>query len=191
MAIVLLRSGLLVIGSIAASRRIHSELLAKILRLPMSFFDSQPTGGRAGRRLFWVCALTWQLFPSTPTHQLTQRQIKPKSISAQPISNPGRLINRFTKDTEALDTQMAYAVNSALACLVGVVLSIVAVAAVSPWVLVFLVPLSVLYYRVQRLYIATSRELKRLDAVGLLVTRAVCLCHACNACALRVSCVCD
>jgi len=78
---------------------------------------------------------------------------------------PGRLINRFTKDTEALDTQMAYAVNSALACLVGVVLSIAAVAAVSPWILLFLLPLSALYYRVQLLYIKTSRELKRLDAV--------------------------
>ncbi|GBF89551.1 canalicular multispecific organic anion transporter [Raphidocelis subcapitata] len=120
-AVVLVRSGLLVIGSIAASRTIHARLLAKILRLPMGFFDSQPTG---------------------------------------------RLVNRFTKDTEALDTQMSAAVNSALACLVGVAGSVAAVAAVSPYVLVALVPLAVLYYRVQRLYIATSRELKRLDSVA-------------------------
>ena len=60
----------------------------------------------------------------------------------------GRLINRFTKDTEALDTQMGQAVNSALACLVGVVLSVIAVAVVSPYVIIAMVPLSYLYYRV-------------------------------------------
>ena len=57
-------------------------------------------------------------------------------------------------------------VASALTCLASCLLSVVAVAAVSPWVLLFLLPLGVLYYRVQRLYIATSRELKRLDAVA-------------------------
>jgi ABC-type multidrug transport system fused ATPase/permease subunit len=42
--VVLLRSLLLVVGSIAASARLHSQLLAKLLRLPMSFFDTQPSG---------------------------------------------------------------------------------------------------------------------------------------------------
>lgn len=42
--VVLLRSALLVVGSIAASRRLHRQLLHKLLRLPMSFFDAQPSG---------------------------------------------------------------------------------------------------------------------------------------------------
>jgi ABC-type bacteriocin/lantibiotic exporter with double-glycine peptidase domain len=42
--IVLVRTFLLVIGSIAASRKLHRELLAKLVRLPMAFFDTQPTG---------------------------------------------------------------------------------------------------------------------------------------------------
>lgn len=50
-AVVLIRSALLVVGSIAASRKLHRSLLAKLIRLPMSFFDAQPTGGRrAGAR---------------------------------------------------------------------------------------------------------------------------------------------
>lgn len=59
----------------------------------------------------------------------------------------GRLINRFTKDTEALDIQMAAAVNSALTCLVGALLSIVVVVAVSPYTVLALIPLALLYYR--------------------------------------------
>jgi ABC-type multidrug transport system fused ATPase/permease subunit len=42
--VVLARSALLVFGSIAASRRLHRQLLHKLLRLPMSFFDAQPSG---------------------------------------------------------------------------------------------------------------------------------------------------
>eukprot|EP00775_Hariotina_reticulata_P001784 gene1784-2118_t len=119
--VVLGRSAVLVIGSITASRKLHKQLLAKILRLPMSFFDAQPTG---------------------------------------------RLLNRFTKDTESLDTQMAASVNSALTCLASAFLSIVVVVVVSPYTVLALVPLSLVYYRVQALYIATSRELKRLDALA-------------------------
>jgi ABC-type multidrug transport system fused ATPase/permease subunit len=59
----------------------------------------------------------------------------------------GRLINRFTKDTEALDIQMAAAVNSALTCLVGALLSIVVVVVVSPYTVLALIPLGLLYYR--------------------------------------------
>ena len=33
-----------VYGSVNASRVLHADLLGKVLRLPMSFFDSQPTG---------------------------------------------------------------------------------------------------------------------------------------------------
>lgn len=40
----LLRSVLLIYGSIRASRRLARALLDKVVRLPMSFFDSQPTG---------------------------------------------------------------------------------------------------------------------------------------------------
>ncbi len=42
----LLRSVLLIYGSIRASRRLARSLLDKVVRLPMAFFDSQPTGER-------------------------------------------------------------------------------------------------------------------------------------------------
>ena len=48
-------------GSLRASRKLHAQLLERVMRLPMSFFDSQPSG---------------------------------------------RLLNRFTKDTEAADTEI-------------------------------------------------------------------------------------
>lgn len=64
----------------------------------------------------------------------------------------GRLINRFTKDTESLDTQMAASVNSALTCLASALLSILVVVVVSPYTVLALVPLALLYYR----YVVTT-----------------------------------
>lgn len=52
---------------------VQSALLSKVVRLPQSFFDSQPTG---------------------------------------------RLLNRFTKDTEAVDTAIGASVMSFLNCAV-------------------------------------------------------------------------
>jgi hypothetical protein len=40
----LARSFALVAGTVTASRQLHQQLLDKVLRLPMSFFNTQPTG---------------------------------------------------------------------------------------------------------------------------------------------------
>eukprot|EP00198_Chlamydomonas_reinhardtii_P014120 XP_001703457.1 ABC transporter, multidrug resistance associated protein [Chlamydomonas reinhardtii] len=117
----LCRSALLIYGSIRASRLLARKLLDKVVRLPMSFFDSQPTG---------------------------------------------RLLNRFTKDTEALDINVSGAVNSALTTAVTAALSVVVVVVVTPLAVVIFLPLTFIYYRVQQLYIASSRELKRLDSLA-------------------------
>ncbi|GAB4815546.1 hypothetical protein N2152v2_002592 [Parachlorella kessleri] len=116
------RAVLLVVGTVNAARELHSNLLAKVVRLPQSFFDSQPTG---------------------------------------------RLLNRFTKDTEAVDTQIGSSVFSFLNCAVSVLWSLVVVVAVSPAIMGAIVPLAASYYWVQARYIQTSRELKRLDSLAL------------------------
>lgn len=53
------RALLLVLGSFNASRRLHANLLAKVMRLPMAFFDSQPTG-----RLLNRCCPTLACLPA-------------------------------------------------------------------------------------------------------------------------------
>ncbi|KAL3155586.1 hypothetical protein ABBQ38_010843 [Trebouxia sp. C0009 RCD-2024] len=116
------RALLLVLGSFNASRRLHANLLAKVMRLPMAFFDSQPTG---------------------------------------------RLLNRFTKDTESVDTSVSYSVQSFMTCSISVFGAILVVTAVTPTIIVAIALLSIVYYRVQVYYIATSRELKRLDSLAL------------------------
>ena len=62
----------------------------------------------------------------------------------------GRLLNRFTKDTEAVDISMSGTVSSALSCFVTAALSIAVVVVVSPATLVAALPLAFMYMRVQK-----------------------------------------
>lgn len=61
----------------------------------------------------------------------------------------GRLLNRFTKDTEAVDINVSSSVNSALSTFVSAAMSVIVVIIVSPLVTIALFPLGFMYHRVQ------------------------------------------
>lgn len=78
----------------------------------------------------------------------------------------GRILNRFSSDIYRVDEVLARAfnmlfVNSARAAFILVVIS-----ASTPIFLALTVPLGALYLYIQRYYLRTSRELKRLDSVS-------------------------
>ncbi|XP_047234005.1 ATP-binding cassette sub-family C member 3 isoform X2 [Girardinichthys multiradiatus] len=78
----------------------------------------------------------------------------------------GRLLNRFSKDVDAIDSHIPdnidiwmrtfwYTLNVLLIC-----------SALTPMFLIVIAPLMVFYWCVQRFYVATSRQLKRLESVS-------------------------
>ncbi len=78
----------------------------------------------------------------------------------------GRILNRFGKDVDVLDTTMPMILRGWITCLLAVIATFGMIAYVTP---VFLAPILVIlicYYVVQRIYVATSRELKRLESVS-------------------------
>ncbi|DBA72204.1 TPA: hypothetical protein ACH3X2_010602 [Trebouxia sp. C0005] len=85
-------------------------------------------------------------------------------FDSQPL---GRLLNRFTKDTEAVDVELLKLVLEVVDCLASALGALAVVLFVTPAILVVAVPLAFGYLRVQNLYIATNRELKRLDSIAL------------------------
>ena len=66
-----------------------------------------------------------------------------------------------------MDTLLQSSVSSFLNCSVSVAWSLIVVLAVSPGVALTILPLGFVYYSVQKRYIRTSRELKRLDSIAL------------------------
>jgi len=117
-----IRSVFIVFGSNNASRNLGNTLLEHVIRLPMSFFDSNPLG---------------------------------------------RLLNRFTADIDAIDTGLQQTFSSAITTFVNVLAAIILMMIVTPEIGVAIAILGVFYWRVQRIYVTSSREIKRLDAISL------------------------
>jgi ABC-type multidrug transport system fused ATPase/permease subunit len=61
----------------------------------------------------------------------------------------GRLLNRFTKDTEAIDLNVSGVVASALTTTVSAFMSLIVIVIVSPLSIAAVLPLGYIYYRVQ------------------------------------------
>lgn len=83
-------------------------------------------------------------------------------FDTQPV---GRLITRFSKDTELVDENLPGQLDMMFFMFLTVAGSLASIIAVTPWFAVAVLPLAVVYLRVMRYYLSTSRELKRLDAV--------------------------
>lgn len=112
---------LLADGSISASRTLHTSLLTNILKVPMMFFDTTPSG---------------------------------------------RIVNRFAKDIFTVDEMIPMSFRSWILCLLGVLGTLFVICLATPIFTAVVVPMAVVYYFVQRFYVATSRQLRRLDSVS-------------------------
>ncbi|KAM3913418.1 ATP-binding cassette sub-family C member 2-like [Leptodactylus fuscus] len=107
-------------GSVRASRLLHTQLLRNILRVPMQFFDTTPTG---------------------------------------------RIVNRFAKDIFTVDETIPMSFRNWLDCFLAVIGTLFVICLATPIFAAVIVPLAILYYFVQRFYVTTSRQLRRLHSV--------------------------
>uniref|UniRef100_A0A8C2Z5V6 ATP-binding cassette, sub-family C (CFTR/MRP), member 2 n=1 Tax=Cyclopterus lumpus TaxID=8103 RepID=A0A8C2Z5V6_CYCLU len=78
----------------------------------------------------------------------------------------GRVVNRFAKDIFTVDEAIPQSFRSWLLCLLGVVGTLFVICLATPFFTIIIIPLAVVYYFVQRFYVATSRQLRRLDSVS-------------------------
>ncbi|KAF7646043.1 hypothetical protein LDENG_00194390, partial [Lucifuga dentata] len=78
----------------------------------------------------------------------------------------GRVVNRFAKDIFTLDEAIPQSIRSWILCLLGVLGTLFVICLATPYFIAVIVPISLVYYFVQRFYVATSRQLRRLDSVS-------------------------
>ncbi|XP_074647217.1 multidrug resistance-associated protein 1-like isoform X2 [Tubulanus polymorphus] len=77
----------------------------------------------------------------------------------------GRIMNRISKDMDIVDVNVPLCLRIWLATVSMVLGTIIIVCYSTPIFIAILVPLAIFYYMIQRLYISTSRQLKRIEAV--------------------------
>ena len=98
----------------------------------------------------------------------------------------GRILNRFSKDQESIDSNLPMVISQFLNCLAGVITTLGFICAALPWFTVAIAPTSFVFYiytsisishllglyavymylRFLQYYRRTSRELKRLDSIS-------------------------
>lgn len=77
----------------------------------------------------------------------------------------GQLMNRFSKDLEAIDQEIAPTAIGFISCAMAVVVTIILIASIIPGFLIAASFIAIGFYFVSVLYLGASRDLKRLESV--------------------------
>ncbi|XP_032595386.1 multidrug resistance-associated protein 1 isoform X4 [Drosophila grimshawi] len=78
----------------------------------------------------------------------------------------GRILSRFAKDVDTVDNVLPQIVSQFLSTCYSVLATIVVISISTPIFLAVIVPIAFIYYFAQRFYVATSRQLMRLESVS-------------------------
>eukprot|EP00090_Calanus_glacialis_P002437 TRINITY_DN11824_c0_g1_i1.p1 TRINITY_DN11824_c0_g1~~TRINITY_DN11824_c0_g1_i1.p1 ORF type:complete len:1639 (-),score=332.95 TRINITY_DN11824_c0_g1_i1:544-5460(-) len=76
----------------------------------------------------------------------------------------GRLLNRFGKDVDVLDSTMPMVLRGWITCLLSVIATFLVIMVTTPLAIIPIFIVLSGYYFVQRVYVAASRQLKRLES---------------------------
>ena len=95
--------------------------------------------------LFSILRSSMKFFESTPT---------------------GRIINRFSKDIEASESSIPMTLKDVAYCFFNLIAIMFIISITTPLFIIALIPIVCLYFTIQRFYICSSRQLKRLDSVS-------------------------
>ena len=87
-----------------------------------------------------------------------------KNSKPTSILQIGRVLNRFTKDLNTADFSLRYDFRIVISQFFQTIVSIVILCIETPIFLVVSVPIGFLYVYIQKLYIATCRQLRRLES---------------------------
>ena len=77
----------------------------------------------------------------------------------------GQIMNRFSKDLEAIDQDIAPTAISVFTCALSLAVTVVLISIITPGFLIATVFIAILFYAVSAFYLRASRDLKRLESV--------------------------
>ncbi|XP_054157840.1 multidrug resistance-associated protein 1-like isoform X1 [Oppia nitens] len=115
--------------------------------------------------LGWVAIVTGTLLASKTLHQRLMNAMMHSPMSFFDTTPIGRIVNRFSKDIDILDTLMQMSLRILLNTTLSVLATIIIITIETPLFIAVFVPIFIIYYLIQKVYIITSRQLKRLESI--------------------------
>ncbi|XP_064415228.1 multidrug resistance-associated protein 1 isoform X2 [Latimeria chalumnae] len=106
------------------------------------------------------------ILASRHLHLNLLHQILRSPISFFERTPSGNLVNRFSKEIDTIDTLLPAIIKMFMGSTFNVISACIVILFATPIVAVIIPPLGLLYFFVQRFYVATSRQLKRLESVS-------------------------
>lgn len=117
----------------------------------------------------WIRALTVAragVRASYMLHDALLRRIMRAPTSFFDSTPIGRILNRFSGDVYTVDEQLPFTLGMLASMLLACCATLGVISYTTPLFLAFLFPLAYIYRSAQQYYIASSRELKRLDSIS-------------------------
>lgn len=108
---------------------------------------------------FGSLAASWKL------HNHLMHSVSFSKFKFFDVTPLGQMINRFSKDLEAVDQEVAPVAISVMTSALSIVITIILIASVTPGFLVAGVIITALYVMLGKFYLNASRDLKRLESV--------------------------
>lgn len=77
----------------------------------------------------------------------------------------GRILNRFSKDVDVIDNVLPMSMRFWIMMFFNALAVLIVISYSTTWFLVVVPFMAIIYYFIQKFYVATSRQLKRIESV--------------------------
>ncbi len=111
--------------------------------------------------LFLACAKA-----SRSIHNVLLARIMHSPMSFFDTNPIGRILNRFSSDIDSVDQTIPFLIDDFMNCFVEVVGIIVVISYSTPWFLLLLLPIAAVYLTLQKFYISSARQFRRLEMIS-------------------------
>uniref|UniRef100_A0A663N3X3 Multidrug resistance-associated protein 1 n=1 Tax=Athene cunicularia TaxID=194338 RepID=A0A663N3X3_ATHCN len=113
-----------------------------------------------------LSAFLWGIFASRHLHLNLLHNVLRSPMSFFERTPSGNLVNRFSKEIDTIDSTIPPIIKMFMGSTFNVIGACIIILLATPIAAVIIPPLGLVYLFVQRFYVATSRQLKRLESVS-------------------------
>ncbi|XP_053612783.1 multidrug resistance-associated protein 1 isoform X6 [Plodia interpunctella] len=99
-------------------------------------------------------------------HDLLLKNVLKTPLQFFEVTPVGRILSRFSKDVDVMDSSLPSQFADVIYCFFEVLGTLFVISFSTPIFLAVILPIGVVYYIIQRFYVASSRQLKRLESVS-------------------------